>query len=446
MQTLSKSFCTVWMVLSWMTVGVAAEVTSADPLPRGITQQKPTDGPSVKTELGYMVPYTETIAGTEVTFEMIPVPGGTFVFGSSAPKEDRGEYDLPAIEVELPPFWIAKHEVTWAMYWPYMRLNDDFAKLQALHTQLHSTEEEKSLAARTALEALPKLIAAVEQEATEVDGVTAPTPLYDPSKTYESGDDPRLPAATMTPYAAKQFSKWLSLTVGVGYRLPTEAEWEYAARAGSTTTYPFGDDPSELGAYAWYEENSEAVAHPIGEKKPNAWGLHDMIGNVAEWVMDEYDEELLDRQIEGQLDWNEAIRWPTSNTGRVVRGGFWDEMEEDCQSTSRFYSEDRDWKSSDPNLPLSPWWYADDPSTGIGIRLVRPLHPLTPELAKRFWESNSDYVAEDVDIRVQGGRAKRGAVNPQLPHALADLEVKSVRSLLEQAALEKDALDAEIHP
>src|SRR5690606_30716164 len=108
------------------------------------------------------------------------------------------------------------------------------------------------------------LVRALEAEVQHVDGVTAPTALYDPGTTYESGEEPGLPAVTMTPYAARQFTKWLSSIVGTDFRLPSEAEWEQAARAGTTTIYSFGDDPEELDDFAWYTDNADYVAHEPG--------------------------------------------------------------------------------------------------------------------------------------------------------------------------------------
>ncbi len=409
---------------------VAQDQAVLTSMPKGVISNPPDSGPSVKIDSGWMVPYTETIPGTDVAIEMVPVPGGVFTFGSSPDEAGRGEYELAAVEVELPPFWIAKHEVTWAAYWPYMKLNEDFAKFETIAGSLASENALVAAAAREVVEKLPAIAATLDEEATYVDGVTAPTALYDESTTYECGQDPQQPAATMTPYAAKQFTKWLSKTTGVQYRLPTEAEWEYAARAGTDTAYPTGDDMAGLDDVAWYDENADYVTHNVGEKQPNAWGIHDMIGNVAEWVIDEYTDEP-HRPAGDTLTWAEVINWPTRNEARVVRGGFYDSTAEELRSTSRFYSEDVDWKSSDPSSPLSPWWYTDYPSTGVGFRMVRSLEPLSPELIAKFWEFNSPEIKEDVENRIAGRRGKLGPANPNLPKAQAALEDQAVKALLE---------------
>ncbi len=115
------------------------------------------------------------------------------------------------------------------------------------------------------------------------------------------------------------------------YRLPTEAEWEYAARAGTSTRFSYGDDPAltGLGSYAWYAFNSGNTTHPVGQKSPNPWGLYDMEGNVLEWCLDWYDPYPGAFQIDPQ--------GPASNASglRMMRGGAWDAFESDCRSAHR---------------------------------------------------------------------------------------------------------------
>ena len=123
-----------------------------------------------------------------------------------------------------------------------------------------------------------------------------------------------------------------NLPAGESYRLPTEAEWEYACRAGTKTAYSFGDDEKQLGEYAWFEDNtrSEEDAHKVGMKKPNPWGLHDMHGNVVEWCSDWYGEKL-----PGGIDPVGPKRGP----GRVTRGGASGGHQSVCRSANRFYFE-----------------------------------------------------------------------------------------------------------
>ncbi len=122
----------------------------------------------------------------------------------------------------------------------------------------------------------------------------------------------------------------VTLAGGRGYRLPTEAEWEYACRAGSSTRFPFGDDAAGLGDYAWYDKNSGQKTHAVGQKRPNAWGLHDMLGNVWEWCADGYDENYFSSSPPADPPGPAKARF------RVNRGGGWDGDPGTCRPAVRF--------------------------------------------------------------------------------------------------------------
>ena len=151
-----------------------------------------------------------------------------------------------------------------------------------------------------------------------------------PSNFYFLG--PQNPVENVSWTDAVEFCRKLSAmpaekTAGHVYRLPTEAEWEYACRSGTTTAYGFGDDASRLGDYGWFDGNSDSSTHPVGEKKPNAWGLYDMHGNVWEWCQDWYG----DYPSGSATDPTGA----TSGSYRVIRGGSWSNDARYCRSAYR---------------------------------------------------------------------------------------------------------------
>ena len=378
------------------TLFLPLDAQAADATP-GISATRPSEGQFVETDQGYMVPYTMTIPGTEVQYEMVPIPGGKFKMGSPASEDGRQPHEGPQFEVVVNPFWMGKYELTWGEYKQYMALYGIFKEFET------------------------KKIRPVT-DANKIDAITAPTELYDPSFTFEFGDDDDLPAVTMTQYSARQYTKWLSGITGHFYRLPSEAEWEYACRAGTDTAYSFGDDPADLDDYAWYYDNSDDQPHPVGEKKPNPWGLYDMHGNVAELTIDELLEDGFSKFKGGSVTAEDALVWPTKLIPRVVKGGSWEDDPENCRSAARLGTKEEDWKTGDPNLPLSPWWFTDDPTRGIGFRILRPLEaPATREGKERHWQADAPEIHEGVDNRMQDGRGALGITDPELPAAIQEM-------------------------
>jgi sulfatase modifying factor 1 len=350
------------------------------------------DGPAIKVPGGWMVAYDETIPGTDVTFRMIPVPGGTFRMGSGADEEGRSSDEGPQFEVTVAPVWMGRCEVSWQEYKAYMAACDLFKSLQATGTR-------------------------VVTDANQADAITAPSALYDPTMTFTNGEDPLQPAVTMSQFAARQYTGWLSGLTGRFYRLPSEAEWEHACRAGSTTPWSCGADADSLGEVAWFADNADDTTHPVGQKKPNAWGLHDMHGNAAEWVVDELTEGGYARQagLPQPVAWAAAIEWPQNLSPRIVRGGAYYDEPSECRSAARRGSQDEEWKEVDPNYPKSPWWYTEEPALGVGMRLVRPLEPPPAGDRRRWWDADIESIRDDVASRMNEGRGARAVVDPQLP-------------------------------
>jgi len=364
----------------------------------GVSSEQPAEGPFVKIDDGFMVPYKATIPGTNTTFEMIPVPGGTFTMGSPEDEEGRSQDEGPQFEVVVKPFWMGKYEVTWDEYKRFMDLDWVLKKLQQQKLR----------------KKLKKF---------KVDTIGSPSVLYDADATYAAGDEYEQPAATMSQFGAKQYSKWLSLTSGQFYRLPYEAEWEYACRAGTKTAYSFGDHVDDLEGHTWFVENSDEERHAVGGKKPNAFGLFDMHGNVAEWVLDAYNENGYTHLKVGQrYTVEQTFNQPRTIYRRVARGGSWELGRVDCRSAARLAS-DQKWKSSDCQLPNSPWWFTDSPAMGVGFRLIRPLKaPQTMVEKNEFWKPDHDEIASSVlDFIASYGRGACGKVDKMLPEEMKEV-------------------------
>jgi formylglycine-generating enzyme required for sulfatase activity len=383
----------------------------------GIVTDDPGTPGVVAIEEGFMVPYEVTIPNTTVTFKMIPIPGGKFLLGSPASEVGRRDDEGPQVRVKVEPFWMGQYEITWAEYQTFMEQYQIFKKLDELHftsTRMESAKQE--------LAKMPAVKKYFEKQSPDVDAVTCPTPLYDSSFTYGPGEEPQQPAVTMTQFAAKQYTKWLSGITGHQYRLPSEAEWEYAARAGTDTAYSFGNSPEEINEYAWTTDNSDYQTHEVGGLKPNPWGLFDMHGNAGEWVLDQYIADYYGKLKEG-VTAADAVAWPTTLFPRVIRGGSWLASAADCRSAARQASDDPEWTLSDPNLPTSPWWFTEEAGTGIGFRIVRPLAEMDAALCKKVWDADIERIQQDVADRLEEGRGAQTVADPRLPAAASEIKL-----------------------
>jgi formylglycine-generating enzyme required for sulfatase activity len=265
-------------------------------------------------------PYKVTIPNTTVSYDMVPIPAGEFTMGP------------PQHQVKLDAFWMQAHEVTWDEYRLFM-----FA-----------------------------------QKDEVVDAVSRPTKPY-VEMSFGMGID-GYPAISMTQHAANKYAEWLSARTGEFYRLPTEAEWEYACRAG-------GAGPPKLDEVAWYAANSKGQYQKVATKKPNAWGLFDMLGNVMEWTLDQYAPYKAGDQVS---PWVVADKpYP-----HAVRGGSWNDPADALTCTARVPS-DASWKMQDPQLPKSIWYLTD--AQWLGFRLVRPARLASVEQMYRYWNNGVEH-------------------------------------------------------
>ena len=281
-----------------------------------------------------------TIPNTIVTFDMAPIPAGEFLMGSAAGRSRPDE--RPQRRVRVDGFWMFTHEVTWDAFLMFMFADQ-----------------------------------AGELGNTAVDGLSRPTSPH-LEMSFGRGNE-GFPAISMTQHAASKYAQWLSARTGEYYRLPTEAEWEYACRAGASSSGPDG----RLDDHAWYARNSATSSfpggtyHKVGTKPPNAWGLHDMLGNVMEWTLDRYAPYLDAPTVNPWVRATEA--YP-----HAVRGGSWNDPADRVTCTARVPSS-ADWKRLDPQLPRSVWYMTN--AEWLGFRLVRSETLPAAEEMYRAWNS-----------------------------------------------------------
>jgi len=284
--------------------------------------------------------YTETVTSTngrKISFEMAAIASGTFVMGS--PKSEPGSKndERPQHEVQVEPFYLCTTETTIELFLVY-------------YQETTSTITE---------------VTGDEQNSDDIDAITGPTPVYGD---MTMGYPDKHPAMGMTWHNAKTFCEWLSKKTGRTYRLPTEAEWEYACRAGGGDIFCCGNDPNQLVDFAWYEADADGETHEVAQKKPNTWGLYDMPGNVREWVEDFYDPQ----GYSGDSGKGATVDSPKPADGKVhvARGGDFDSSAEELRSAARAFEEEW-WRFGDPQIPKSRWWLPQ--MDCIGFRVARSI-------------------------------------------------------------------------
>jgi len=297
--------------------------------------------------------YAEQIPGSCQTISMIAIPGGTFKMGSDKSEPFHKEDEGPVRNVTVSSFFMSEVQITWDVYFTFF-----------LETQSEG---------RT-----PPEIIFERNSRPDLDAVAGPTPFYgNPDQGWGAG---MLPAITMTHYSAQTFCQWLSLKTGKTYRLPTEAEWEYAVRGGTETPYFFEGNPKDfsdkgfmrrfkkaktevISDYAIYRKNSNNRTQEPDHVKPNPFGLKNMVGNVWEYCADKYSAKAYSKT---ELNVTNPIE--TEGDEFVVRGGYYNSDAADLRSAARGHTDHDDWIRTDPQQPKSIWWYTD--MKGIGFRIV----------------------------------------------------------------------------
>jgi len=303
--------------------------------------------------------FTENIPGSTISFNMVAIPGGKFNMGSPKNEPYRRPDEGPVKEVEISPFYMAEVEVTWNEFLVF-------------YSQTGGEGRTTDVKTKSAV--------------GEVDAISGPTPPYgQPDQNWGLGTRP---AITMRYATAETYCKWLSKVTGKKYRLPTEAEWEYASRGGTQMPYFFDGDPKKyskdrfmnkifgvdttnINRYVIYSENSMAKTQKPDAVKPNPFGLKNMLGNVGEFCADWYDPDAYSNLSDGVKD----PKGPASGAERVIRGGSFKSDPAEVRCATRDFTQDEAWMKTDPQIPKSIWWYSD--CNTIGFRVVCDLDETT---------------------------------------------------------------------
>lgn len=266
-------------------------------------------------------PIALPVADLPEPLEMIELPGGEFWMGSPETEPGRGNDEIRH-RVRVSAFAMAKYPVTQKLYQEVMGDNPSYRKGEDLPIEMVSWFDAvrfcNKLSERVGLRPCYRIV--------------EPKQPMPQQQKEEEGDDAWAKARPEVEWEQS----------GEGYRLPTEAEWEYACRAGTETAYSFGDDPAQLGDYAWFGSNSEVRTHEVGTKKPNGWGLYDLYGNVWEWCWDWYGEYQATRDNDSSVMVSCPIGPPIGDR-RVLRGGSFafEPVELRCAARGWFLPEDR---------------------------------------------------------------------------------------------------------
>lgn len=297
--------------------------------------------------------FTEQIPGTSVSFNMVAVNGGEFKMGSQDNESLRSNDEGPVRDVKVSSFFMGEVEVSWDEFWTFYS----------------QTMSEGRLAPETVY----------ANNSSDLDAISGPTPPFgNPGQGWGSGDRP---AITMSHYAALTYCQWLSRETDKKYRLPTEAEWEYACRAGTETPYFFEGDPkrfsdeglrnrifgadtTHIHGMTVYGTNSGGKTQEPSFVRPNPFGLKNMAGNVYEYCSDYYAPDAYAQTESGITD----PKGPASGTEYVIRGGSYLSGAADLRSAARASTETEAWLRTDCQQPKSIWWFSD--MKGIGFRVV----------------------------------------------------------------------------